>query len=278
MRYLSNSKRLPSRSACQPWLSRTLNFNALNLKHIWGVMLVLAIALSGCVKSDVGIQFQSPNRGEIVQHIEFGERLQSSSQDMQAWIRAVERRAAEVGGRVQKVGNQEIAVAIPFTNSDDLEQKFNQFFAAVFNQDQLVSGVSLPPIAAQLTINHSNFLLVERNHLTYTVDLRSLGVLSSSGDVLISPASLFQFQFQLQTPWGARSVSKATNLRPLVLRGGKTLIWALAPGTQNTLETVFWMPNAIGIGGVVIILLVLLGRFLKYPQLTQTQPTGVRSQ
>jgi hypothetical protein len=274
MQYLSNSKRLPSQSAYQQWLSRTLNF-----KQMWGVLLVLAIALSGCVKSDVGIQFQSPNRGEIVQHIEFGDRLQSVSQDsLRTWIRAVERRAAEVGGRVQKVGSQEIAVSIPFTHSDDLEKKFNQFFEAVFNQDQLVQGTSLPTIAAQLTINHSNFLLFERNHLAYTVDLRSLGVLSSSGDVLISPASLFQFQFQLQTPWGARSVSKSTNLRPLALRGGKTLIWSLAPGTQNTLETVFWMPNPIGIGSVVIILLVLLGHFLKYPQLTQTQPTGVRSQ
>ncbi|MDX2244097.1 MAG: DUF3153 domain-containing protein [Leptolyngbyaceae cyanobacterium bins.302] len=252
----------------------------INPKKIWVLVAIVAIVLAGCVKSDVGVQFDSPNRGEIVQQIQFDERLQRLSGDsLLQWIRAVERRVSEVGGSAQKAADQTLTIKIPFTNSDELEQKFNQFFESVFNQEQLVRGVSLPAIASHLTVTHSNFLLLEREHLTYAVDLRSLGVLSSSGDVLISPASLIRLQFQLKTPWGARSVGKESSLRPRSLQGSKTLIWSLTPGEQNTIEAVFWMPNPIGIGTLLILLLVFLGRFLKYPQLeVRSQPTGIRGQ
>lgn len=238
---------------------------------------MLAIALVGCVDSDVGVRFESPNRGEIVQQIQLGERLKNtSSSSLQGWTHTLEQQAAEVGGKVQQ-SSQGLRVKIPFTSSEELAQKFNQFFA-VFNQAESAQESRLPAIESELIVQHSNFLLLQRDRLTYNVDLRSLGV-STNGNVLVSPATLINLQFQLETPWGARSIVKPDTLRPLSLKGGKKLIWTLTPGEQNTIEIVFWMPQPLGIGAVAIALLVWVGRFFKYPQVeTTNQYLGTRSQ
>lgn len=239
----------------------------IHLKAIWLVGVVLAFCLSGCIEADVGVRFQGPSRGEIIQHLELSERLQSlSGESVQQWMRMVERQAATVGGTVQKESAQALTIKIPFTSSGDLEQKFNQFSQGIFNQDRLPDSVRFPLIESQLRVTHSNFLLLERDRLVYTVDLQSLGVVSSTGNVLVSPASLIRLQFALETPWGARSVVRSETLRPRSLQGHKKLIWSLIPGEQNTLEAVFWMPNSLGIGTVFILGLVILGTFLKYPQ------------
>ncbi|MBF2026734.1 MAG: DUF3153 domain-containing protein [Oscillatoriales cyanobacterium C42_A2020_001] len=222
---------------------------------------VLATVLMGCVESDVNLRFENPNQGEIVQHIQLGDRLQAlSGGSLQPWVKTIERQAASLGGRVQRTNQAGLTVKIPFTSSDELEQKFNQFFEAVFNQEQIFEGASLPAIASRLTVTHSNFLLLERNRLRVEVDLRSLGVTSTTGTLLVSPASLIKLEFKLETPWGARNVS-GTNLLPS--RNGKQLVWRLIPGEPNTLESVFWMPSPLGIGIALIIGLVLLGQFLK---------------
>lgn len=226
------------------------------------LVALLAVGLMGCVESDVNLRFENPNQGEIVQHIQLGDRLQAlSGGSLQPWVKTIERQAASLGGRVQRTSQTGLTVRIPFTSSDELEQKFNQFFEAVFNQEQVVEGASLPAIAARLTTNHSNFLLLERNRLRFEVDLRSLGVTSSTGTLLVSPTSLIKLEFKLETPWGARSVNGAEQLPS---RNGKQLVWKLIPGEQNILESVFWMPSPLGIGTTLIIGFVLLGQFLKY--------------
>ncbi len=108
-------------------------------------------------------------------------------------------------------------------------------------------------------------MLIERNRLRYDLDLRSLGVLSSDGNVLISPGSLISLEFRLKTPWGARSVASDKTIPQLRQEGGE-LIWQLVPGEVNHLEAVFWLPSPLGIGTLVIVFLVLLGTYLKYPR------------
>lgn len=234
--------------------------------RIFSLSLLAILLLSGCVKADSKIRFDSPNRGEIIQTIQLGERLTTLSGDMvQQWLRTLEREAASLEGQVQRTSKQDLMVKIPFNNSDDLEKKFNQFFAEIFAPEATIADSPLPAIQSSLTVTHSNFLLLEHHHLRYNVDLRSLGVLSSSGDVLVSPASLITLEFKLETPWGARSVGKPENLQPRSHKGRHELTWELVPGENNSIETVFWMPNLIGIGAVVIILFVLLGRYLKQP-------------
>ena len=45
------------------------------------VVLLTSLLLSGCVKYDVGLNFDNSNSGELVQHIKLGERLTSFSGD-----------------------------------------------------------------------------------------------------------------------------------------------------------------------------------------------------
>lgn len=232
-----------------------------------GLGLLTIVLLSGCVKADANIRFESPNRGEIIQHIQIGERLKTLSGDtVQQWVRTIERQAVALGGQVQHPSKQDLTVKIPFNNSDDLQEKFNQFFAGIFVPEASAEANLLPTIQSSLTIAHSNLLLLERHHLQYNVDLRSLGLLSANGDILVSPASLITLEFKLETPWGARSVVKPENIQPRSRRGSHELIWTLVPGENNLIETVFWMPNPIGIGAIVILLLVFVGKFLKQSQ------------
>jgi hypothetical protein len=228
--------------------------------------------LSGCVDYDVGIQFESPQRGAITQHIQVGQQLRTFGQaGTDQWLMAIEQRSRALGGRLEKRTPSDWLVTIPFTTHADLEQKFTQ----LFNPPDLSngSGVKLPPIKSNLQLTRSNFLLFERNRLQYDVDLRSLGVLSSNGDLLLSPGSLVDLEFRLKTPWGARGNGSNGSLKPF--QDGQELIWRLVPGEQNHLEASFWLPSPLGIGTVVIGLLVFLGFYLRYPQTFQAKPSPI---
>jgi Protein of unknown function (DUF3153) len=228
-----------------------------------GFTIALAALLTGCIGSDVAIRFDSPHQGQIIQHLQLGERLQNLSGGAgQQWLKALEREAKAVGGTLQRSPDQSITIKIPFANSADLEKKFNRFSNAILNPEPALETMTLPMISSQLTVEHRNFIFLERNHLQYEVDLRSLGVLSSQGDVLVSPAALMQLQLRLIAPWGAHSANAPNTLRPV--RSGRELDWLLIPGKQNLLDTTFWLPSPLGIGSLVILLLVLLGRYFKY--------------
>lgn len=234
-------------------------------RSLW-FMLLLSLLLSGCVRYDVGVRFDSANRGEFVQHIQIEERLkQFSGGTAQQWLALIKERTQRLGGRLEQLPDDDLLVTIPFTSSGELQTKFNQFFSPLENDSPTVAAaIALPPVTSRFTIATSNLLLVERNHLRYDLDLRSLGVLSSSGSVLLSPASLIGLEFRLHTPWGAKSIMSAVN-QPDSQRSGKTLVWQLVPGALNHLEVIFWLPSPLGFGTLAIVLLVVVGRYLKYP-------------
>ncbi|MBM0743589.1 DUF3153 domain-containing protein [Phormidium sp. CLA17] len=227
--------------------------------------LLLSISLSGCIDYDMAIHYRSPNQGEFVQHIQ-SDRLQTLTSELQQhWIKAIEQTTQKLGGRLQRDPNG-LEVVIPFSSSADLEKKFNQFYNGLGQSALIEPNSGIPAITGHLAIQRSNFILVERNRLRYDIDLRSLGVRSVAGDVLVSPTSLINLEFKLDTPWGSRNNADPTTLKPRSLKDGKKLIWALIPGEENLVDTTFWMPNFIGLGSIAILLFVLLGRFLKYPQ------------
>jgi Protein of unknown function (DUF3153) len=227
-------------------------------------MLVLALGLTGCVEYDVGIHFDNPHRGAIVQRLQINDRLRGLSEGaVQEWVGTLERRSRSVGGSVRREADQ-VLITIPFGSAMELETKFNRFFAATTDP---AASPDLPAIESHLTVNHSNFLLLEHDRLRYDLDLRSLGVSSSSGSLLLSPGALIDLGFRLETPWGARSLQSATTLRPEAGQPGLT--WNLIPGQVNHLEAVFWLPSPLGIGAMAIVILVVVGRYLKYPQASQ---------
>ncbi len=239
-----------------------------SLKHWIGrlrwfsLCTILTILLAGCVDYEIGVQFNSPSHGMITQRLAISERLQNLSQaTVQQWLKAVEQQARSVGGTVKRLPDQGLQITIPFRDGSDLEQKFNQFFQP---QGKAASALSnFPPISSHLSLQRNNFLLLERTRLAYVIDLRSLGVASSSGNLLFSPGTLLGLTFHLSTPWKAKVLSPQPS--STVQQRSGDLTWKLLPGVENQLDVVFWMPNWLGIGTVVIIVLVGFGYYLRYP-------------
>ncbi len=235
--------------------------------RVWIVLLLVPMLLTGCVEYDVGINFESQTHGEIVQHIQLGERLKAfSSSTAQAWLESIERRTRQLHGQVKRSSDREITVKIPFNNGAELVDKFNQFFnPADESQRELANSpeAQIPDISSQMAVRQRNFLLAIYNHLNYELDLRSLGVISSNGTVIVSPGVLLDLEFTLNTPWGATALASDDGLMPEIRNNGRQLVWTLQPGQLNHLETRFWVPSPIGIGALIITLLVTVSIFLK---------------
>lgn len=234
------------------------------------LMLVLfaSLLLSGCVQYEVGVKFDNPHRGEIVQHIKLGEQLLGLSGDsVREWLNSIERRTRQLQGKTKR-SNQEMTVTIPFNSGAELEAKFNEFFNPTGQKNsQYVANTAneVPNLESQLSVAQNNFLLLVRNRLSYDLDLRSLALLSTNKNLTISSGELLDLEFSLDTPWGARSVEKDENaVSPEVSSKGRQLVWKLKPGQINHLEAVFWLPSPIGIGTVLIALFVAGGIYLRY--------------
>jgi hypothetical protein len=247
----------------------------LRLRAIW-VILLVSLLLSGCVDYDVGINFAGVHRGTIVQQIELEERLTNfSGAQVQEWLESIERRARQLQGKTKRLSERELIVTIPFSSGAELESKFNRFFNPVERKQpkppKAAEALDLPTFESKFHLDQGNFLLVERNHLSYDLDLRSLGVLSNDGKVLVSPGSLLDLRFRVEAPWGARNVNRAIDMPRPETEDGQ-LVWRLQPGQINHLEAVFWLPSPLGIGTVAIVLLVLAGFYLKYQSLPWSAP------
>jgi len=231
---------------------------------IW-VMLLASLVLSGCVKSEVGITVESPNRGAIVQHIRLDERLTSvNSGTVQKWLDGIEKRVRRIQGKTRRLSNQEILVTIPFGNGRELETRFNEFFSPVADPNRSTrKEFDLPKLDSHLKVQEGNFLLLQRQRVIYDLDLRSLGILAPDGSLMVSPGSLLELEFGLTTPWGARSITRGNGTEIAARREGKQLIWTLQPGQSNHLEAAFWLPNPLGIGTVMIVAIVAGGIYLR---------------
>ena len=238
------------------------------------IVLLASLLLSGCVQYDVGVNFDNPHRGEIVQHIKLGERLMSfSGNSAIEWLNSIERRTQQLQGKTKR-SSQEITVAIPFNNGAELEEKFNEFFNPTGKKNDFTStAVELPNISSHLSLTQNNLLFLLRNRLSYDLDLRGLSLLSTKGNFLIGSDEILELKFSLNTPWGARSIESNQNAI-LPDKTGRQLVWTLKPSQLNHLEAVFWLPSPIGIGAVVIALFVAAGIYLRYnfmPDPTTTQ-------
>ncbi|MEH1851530.1 MAG: DUF3153 domain-containing protein [Nostoc sp.] len=234
---------------------------------LWLVLLT-SLLLTGCVKYDVGLNFDNSNSGELVQHIKLGERLTSFSGDsVYEWLNSIERRARQLEGKTQRVSQEEIIVTIPFSSGRELQEKFNGFFNPRANQPsesvQSESDSELPKIESNVLLEENNFLLLVRNRLIYDLDLRSLSLIASKGNVLANAGSILDLEFSLKTPWGAKNIQLTeTAIEPE--KNGNQLVWKLQPGELNHIEAVFWLPSPLGIGGLLIILFVSGGLYLRY--------------
>lgn len=250
-------------------MSRNLIHRIFPIKNpmLW-LVLLSSLLLTGCVDYDAGVKFNNSNSGEIVQHIKLGERLTSFSGDsVYEWLHSIERRARQLEGKTQRISPEEIIVKIPFSNGQELQEKFNDFFNSRTNQKaeavEKAPESAAPKIESNLLIDQNNFVLLVKNRLIYDLDLRSLSLIASRGNVLSDTESILNLKFSLKTPWGARNMQQTeTAISPQ--KQGKQLVWQLKPGELNHIEVVFWLPNPLGIGGLLIILFIWGGIYLRY--------------
>jgi Protein of unknown function (DUF3153) len=249
-------------------------------------VLCLLTLVTGCVQYDVGVNFESQTRGEIVQHIKLGDKLTSfSSETIGEWLKSIERRVRSLDGKTKRLSDQEILVKIPFNNGAELESKFNQFYNPIAQTPKKTKTreaspleTDLPKFESHLKVKQNNLFFVLRNRLTLELDLRSLSLLSSNGSLLLSPGELLELGFNLNTPWGAKSIETVAGaIVPESFQAGKQLLWKLKPGEINYLEAVFWIPSPVGIGAVMIALFVAAGFSLKY-QLLPALGIGKKTQ
>ncbi len=226
------------------------------------VLLVLGLNLliSGCVQSDLTLHFDHQTRGLMTQSI----RLHQSGSPLanpalEPWLTTVRERVGELGGSFTQTPDQ-INLAVPFTTAADLEQRFSQTWAAIAAMDTLpISGIQPLPVNLQIQQNH--WLLASRNHLIWDFDLQSLRDLGGlhQGEKGQNWAS---FSLRLATPWGGRVL--ASGPTAAAFSQAREVCWQLQVGELNHLDVIFWLPDLVGIGALVIAMVVVLGYFLRY--------------
>lgn len=242
------------------------------------LVLLIALLLSGCLRSDLSLQFRGESGGQIIEHLRLSDQVTAvSGGTAKAWFSQIERQTRRLGGKIKRLSSREIEVTIPFGTIADLEAKLDEFLT--FSEPKssgrgAVADLSPPLIQSHLNMKQQNFLLLVRNRLALDLDLRSLGVQSFSGETLLSPEPLFDLTVRLQTPWGSRSVSlppsTAGAITPPVSQQGQTLAWTLQPGQLNHLEAIFWYPSGLAIGSIVIVLVIAGGFYLRYNRWSPT--------
>lgn len=233
-------------------------FPPLNAKilRLFGIILTAMLLLTGCGRYDVGIRFADANHGEITQQIRFDRDLPGiGGAVLRSWLETLEQQAIQLDGRVRHLSPQELLIKIPFYNTRDLQTKFNQVIYA-----QARSNPNDSSVGSSLRLTTGNWIIWQRNHLQYDLDLRGLEFSTANANAGDASTPL-QLDLSLKTPWGARIVD--TNDAPTSRQRGRQLIWRLKPGKINHVEAIFWLPSPLGIGAVLIGLLVAGGSYAK---------------
>lgn len=227
------------------------------------VCCTIAIALSGCVKYDTGINFYGLNYGEIVEHIQLGEQLNSFSQSaVQKWLASIEQRTKQAQGRIERIADRELQVIIPFNNAQELVTKFDRYF-----NPESANPEARSKLKSHMQIDQSNFLLVVKSHLIYDIDLSALAIATADPKVSVGSGNIVDLNFSIQSPWGVKNVDRPGHIATVKSSNDRQITWQLKPGEINHLDAIFWLPNPLGIGALFIILISLAGYYLKYRQL-----------
>ncbi|MDB9526010.1 DUF3153 domain-containing protein [Oscillatoria sp. CS-180] len=215
-------------------------------------LLLGVVLLAGCLQYDLDLQFDSQTHGQLIQQLHWRGSTPATNRDLQQWLRVLSDRAQGVGGSTQSL-NDGLEIRIPFNNGQDLETKFNQFFAPA---DETMP-FTLPagdPIQATLSLDQGNRFLAIYNHVTLRLDLTAVPDLAETGLPFLQGQQLLTGRVKVEAPW-VRSASGELDTAET---------WRLVPGEVNEIEADFWVLSPIGIGAVAIALFVLLGYGIKY--------------
>ena len=234
------------------------------MRLLVAIALAMMVFLGGCVRYDLNIDFQSQHRGEISQTIALAPQLtRLSPTEVSQWIDSLEERAFKLNGKIERISPEKVKVTIPFGNGQQLVTKFNQLYHQSTSGN---SNLDLVNLDAQMSNKQTNFLFFERNILGFSIDLTGLGVVSQEGNIILSSGSLLDLNLSVGSPLTTRVIGENTSAKVQ----GSNIIWQLQPGQVNTLQVVCWVPSYLAIGGLVIVLLLFAGYYLKYKRLPGT--------
>lgn len=258
--------------------------------RFWGrllALLVLPLALSGCLRYDLTLRFDHQTHGQISQTIDLSERGAALAQPtLEPWLEALQGRSRPLGGQLSQ-DPQTVTLTVPFGTAADLGDRFQQLFAdspspAIAPGAKVAAGETSPgdspaylqllgwePVPFALDIEQTNWLLASRTHLTYTLDLSQLP--TNKNDAADPASSWADLRFRLQVPWGLADIAP-TATAPLA-QDPTGATWQLKPGQITSIDAVFWLPNAIALGTVGIAALVLAGYGLRYRIFKSKSPT-----
>ncbi|MGB6016641.1 MAG: DUF3153 domain-containing protein [Nodosilinea sp.] len=244
------------------------------------MLLWLPLLLSGCLRYDLTLRFDHQTHGQIVQAIDLSDRGAALAQPtLEPWLEDLKARSRPLGGQLRQ-SPQTVTLAVPFGTARDLGDRFQQLFAAAPDTAQALppdagenspnlsastptspTHLQLPgwgPVPFELSVEQASWVFVSRTHLTYTLDLRDLPV---NQEDATTPAWA-DLRFRLRVPWGLTQI--APTATPPLSQDATGAVWQLQPGQITHLDAVFWLPNAIALGTLGIVALVLAGYGLRY--------------
>lgn len=214
------------------------------------VLLILAVGMfsAGCLRYDLGLQFDHADHGQFVQQIQVNQRAAALAEPtLAAWLDRLSHQVQRLGGRVHHQGAT-TTLTLPFADATELNRDLQQLFSGA------ASIPTLGQVRSQFAVEQTNRLLAVRNHLIYDLDLEDLPAQADT------PAQIagdwLEVYFRLQTPWGFQTAPDSA------IPDGNS--WRLVPGERYHIEVSFWLPSLLGLGSVAIAALVLLGYFFKY--------------
>ena len=236
-------------------------------------LLLLPLLLSGCLRYDLTLRFDHHTHGQIEQTLALSERGAALAQPTLApWLEELKVRSRPLGGQLSQ-SPQTVTLTVPFGTARDLGDRFQQLFstpelatvpsqAEAFNLGEpSPTYLQLPgwgPVPFELGLDQTNWVFVSRTHLTYSLDLHDL---PANEEDAATPAWA-ELRFRLRVPWGLAQISPTAT--PPLSQDATGAVWQLQPGQTTHIDAVFWLPNAIALGTLGIVALVLGGYGLRY--------------
>ncbi len=243
-------------------------------------LLLLPLFLSGCLRYDLTLRFDHHTHGQIQQTLSLSERGTALAQPtLTPWLEDLRGRSRPLGGYLSQ-SDQTVTLVVPFHTAANLVDRFQQVFAAptaeptaATGPTAAVSDLALPnpeldrslqlpgwgSVPFHLAIDQANWVLASRTHFTYVLDLQELPTNEPNGSIAEPWADL---HLRLQVPWGLAAIAPAAT--PPTAQDGSGATWLLQPGAITRIDVVFWLPNAVALGSLGIVALVLAGYGLRY--------------
>lgn len=264
-----------------------------------GLMISLVWLLGGCFQSDLTLRFDHHHHGQWTQTITLGERnLAVASDALEPWLQRLRGPVQGFGGHLRQTPGT-LTLTVPFSTPADLTERFNRVFTApglgegnateteevgkggdsgnlgdggkMEGDDHPATVLTLPGLGAvpfHLETHERHYGLFSQVGLIYDLDLRSVALPQPSA--LAAEAREAGVSFQIQAPWGV----SGGNPNALVPAQGDATgtRWILPLGKISHIEAQFWLPNWVGLGGLIIAILVLLGYGIRYRWLGPPRP------